>query len=351
MPRCLVTGASGFLGAHLVRLLLDRGDEVRCLIRGRSRLGILPEFLGQQFIPPESNSSATPIPELVDGDVTDPASLARAVAGVDTVYHLAGLIRGRSLTELLNVNERGVANLVQACAEQPQPPVLVHVSSLAAMGPARQRALEPGDPLQPVSNYGRSKSAGEQTLLGWADRVPISIVRPPIVLGEGDRFSVELFRMIRRCYMFLVPGLKDHHFSVIHARDLGRILMLAAERGARIPPRDDLSGRQGRYLAARGEDPTYAELGRWIATALRHKSFTVRAPLPFVWAYACAAELGCRLLQRAPEVGIDKVREAAAGDWISSPRSVAEALGFMPEHPFSEQLRGTADWYSEHGWL
>ena len=124
---------------------------------------------------------------LVSGDVSDPAALADAVAGKSVVYHLAGCTRTLNRHRFYQVNEQGPRNVIEACARQPQPPVVVMISSLAAAGPSPEGRLRvETDPCCPVSHYGWSKRAAELAAEQFADRVPITVIRPPIVFGESD---------------------------------------------------------------------------------------------------------------------------------------------------------------------
>jgi nucleoside-diphosphate-sugar epimerase len=149
-----LTGATGFIGSHLVADLLGRGCEVRCLIRSGSS-GSVP-------------AGAVTVP----GRLEDPASYRAALAGCDTVFHLAGLVGSPSRANLLRTNGLATARLADACAAQPVPPRLVYVSSLAAAGPPpRGRARrDECDPATPVSDYGRSKRTGEEALERRAGR-------------------------------------------------------------------------------------------------------------------------------------------------------------------------------------
>ena len=220
MSRALITGASGFIGSQLAAALVARGQTVSCLVRSRSPVEHL-KSLGAQ---------------LIEGDVTAPQSLTAAVAEADVVYHLAGLTRARSRAEFLSVNDAGVANILEACRRRTTPPTVVVVSSLAAAGPSqRDRPRREADPPAPVSNYGRSKRAGELAAVARAGDLPITIVRPPIVLGEADATGLTLFQMVSRTGIHLVMGFRPVRLSVIHVADLVAALILAAERGQRLP--------------------------------------------------------------------------------------------------------------------
>src|SRR5262245_21551255 len=113
MGKVLVTGASGFIGSHLVRHLIARGDEVACLVRSSSRTRDL-QSLGL---------------ELRYGDVRDGEGLDAAAADVDVVYHLAGLVTAFGMQDLSDVNTEGPRRMAEACSRRESPPTLVFVSS------------------------------------------------------------------------------------------------------------------------------------------------------------------------------------------------------------------------------
>ncbi|HEY5139391.1 MAG TPA: NAD-dependent epimerase/dehydratase family protein, partial [Methylococcales bacterium] len=137
------------------------------------------------------------------------------------VFHLAGLLKAVRNDDFVRVNAGGVESVAAACDERAEPPVFVVVSSLAAAGPcAVDRPRAESDLPTPVSAYGRSKLAAELAATKYAARVPISIVRPPIVFGDGDRAVLELFRPIARWGIHIVPGLRQRRFSLIHVTDV-----------------------------------------------------------------------------------------------------------------------------------
>jgi nucleoside-diphosphate-sugar epimerase len=339
MAKVLVTGASGFIGTHLVAALAGRGDEVTCLVRKTSRVEPLREAGAR----------------LALGDVIDGDSVAPAVAGRDIVYHLAGCLMAVDSREFYRVNQQGVAAVAAACAAQTSPPVLIVVSSLAAAGPAANgKPRVESDPPAPVSHYGRSKLAGERAAEAVADRVPVTIVRPPIVLGEGDRLSLPLFRSIARFGVHVVPDIRRRPYSVIHADDLVQLLILAAQRGKRLPPLEkaDAAGRQGRYFAASDESPTYGELGRIIAAAMDRRSlWVIPATVPGVWLLGIAGEALSQIHRRPVFMNLDKVHEITAGPWLCSAEAAREDLRFAVRAPFTERIRQTCEWYRREGWL
>lgn len=333
MPRCLVTGATGFIGPRLVQVLQAAGGEVRCLARSTADTSRL-QALGV---------------ELVTGDVTAPETLPSAIEGMDFVFHLAGRTFAPSYDEFARVNETGCANLSAACAARPNPPVLVVVSSLAAAGPSPVgRALTEKDSPEPISNYGRSKLAGELAAREWAAEVPTTIVRPPVVFGPGDRAGLVLARSLRKMGVHVVyrPGLP---LSLVHADDLAEALLLAARYGERLDPTDPRG--TGVYYATDPTPSSYAEMGRMIGDAM---GLHVRVLRVRKWVLAIAAvagELGGRARGKSSPLNWDKLREGTASGWVASSAKLVSQTNFVPAAPLPERYLQTIEWYRNEGWL
>jgi nucleoside-diphosphate-sugar epimerase len=333
----LVTGASGFIGQHLVRRLIERGDRVSCLVRATSRID-------------ELRSSGA---QLIAGDATDRADIERALAEsqAGVVFHLAGLVKALRTEDFLRVNAGAVESVAAACADRAERPVLIVVSSLAAAGPcAGDQPRVEGDSLTPVSAYGRSKLAAELAAATYAARLSISVVRPPIVFGPGDRGVLEMFRPIAHLGLHVVPGWEERRVSLIHVADLITLLLLAAEKGERLQP-NGVPG-QGAYFVAAEHDPTYAELGQAMAMALGKRRATVaHIPGPLVRLVGLGGDAMGRVRQRPGWVNSDKMAEALAGSWTCSSAKARTQLSWSLAATLAERLRETAQWYRQAGWL
>ncbi|GAB4128173.1 NAD-dependent epimerase/dehydratase family protein [Thermopirellula anaerolimosa] len=340
MSKVLVTGATGFIGYHLVQTLTERGCDTTCLIRKTSRVDQIRHF-GVRF---------------VEGDLSNRESLTKPLHDVQVVYHLAGTTKALRRRDLYRTNETGVVELLEACRRLVNPPVVVLVSSLAAAGPmpaGRPILRTEKDPPRPVSFYGHSKRAGELAAEDRAGDIPITVVRPAIVFGEWDRDCYLMFRPIRRWGIHLVPGYRRKYFSLIHAQDLVPLLLAAAERGERLPgPQDQDAARgTGYYFAAGPDHPTYGQLGKMMGAALGRRVLVLPIAPPVVWLVAAVNTVVGRLTRRPKALSLDKVREALAGSWVCSSEKAERQLGFRVGASLAERLKQTADWYKTQGWL
>lgn len=175
--KVLVTGGTGFIGSTLIERLRSRGDEVTSVAKDRLNLSLL-EALGVQ---------------VVLGDLNEANGWDRILAGVECVYHLAGVTRAQSSREYYEGNHLATRRLLELCLQYcPGLERFLYVSSLAAVGPAlNSEPVEETTPYHPVSHYCRSKMQGEMEVLQVHDRLPVTIVRPSAVYGPRERDMYE----------------------------------------------------------------------------------------------------------------------------------------------------------------
>lgn len=325
-PRVLITGATGFVGTHVVRELTGRGVRVRALVRPSSDTRTLVEADA----------------ELVRGSLTAPESLSRAAEDVDVVVHLAGVTSARSSAEYRQVNEIGTRDLVRAAAAAgSRPRRFVYLSSLAAVGPSSEgEPVGPGHEPRPISEYGRSKLAGELACREVAGDLEVCILRAPAVYGPGDR---EMFRFFRMAKLGLlpIPAGPIRKLQFVHVGDLAGAIARAA-----LQP--EVGG-----LFHIAEPTAYAdrEFARLVGEAVGRRVRLVPVPATMLKLAALANEAVQRILGRSSVFNRDKTAELLAPGWLCETGTAREALGFEAEIPLPRGLRDTADWYAQNRWL
>ncbi|MFB3910264.1 MAG: NAD-dependent epimerase/dehydratase family protein [Candidatus Eisenbacteria bacterium] len=333
----LVTGATGFVGSHVVDRLLASGVAVRAIVRKTSSLRWL---------------AGKPV-EMVEADLRDPERLRAAVAGTRAVLHFGGKIAARSAREFFEANADGTEALARAFASAAPADgsgFFLYCSSLAACGPAPRldrapfpHVREEDDP-RPVSTYGASKLEGERRLGVLEGRARVVVVRPPVVYGPRDRGILQYFQWLQRGWM-LLPGGGGMRISVVHVRDLATAVQLSLDQ-----PR-----ARGIYNAGDGRAYSWQDVGRIAARALGVHPRPVRIPWMFTYLGALASEIGVRLPHRGsprdPLVSFDKLREMRQTSWACLPEKATREFGFQPRIDIEAGIEETIRWYQEQGWL
>jgi len=317
VARVLVTGATGFIGSHAVRALLARGDEVRVTMRASS--------------PPDALAGLDV--ERVTADITDGRAMRRAARGVERVFHVAGTTNLRLPAEdLLRINAHGTRVVLEACLAERLERV-VHVSSVAAIGPA-----QPGGALDerhvrigPLGiPYADAKHAAEVEALRVAARgLPVVIACPGHVLGLGDerRSSTEV---VRRFLLRRIPAYVDGAICIVDVEDVAAGLLLCDERG--VPGERYILGTRN-YTWQR----LFGELERFSGV----EAPALRVPLPVALALAEASA-------RAPGPTLltpSEVR-AAARWWTYRSAKARRELGWSTR-PHEDTVEATVRFHQE----
>jgi dihydroflavonol-4-reductase len=323
----LVTGGTGFVGAHVVRALLARGASVRCLVRRGSR---------------RDNLAGLAV-ELAEGDLTDPASLARAASGISTVYHCAADYRlwSSDPSELRRANVEGTENVLAAAAEAGVSRV-VHTSSVGAL--ALTRNGSPADEATPVrresviGHYKRTKYDAERVAEAWAARgLPVVIVNPSTPVGELDIRPTPTGQMIVDFLGGRIPAYVDTGLNLVDVRDVAQGHLLAAARG-----------RVGEKYILGHRNMTLKEILETLARLTGRPAPSLRLPHAVPLAAAAVATLAARVTGKPPRVSLESVRMSRYRMFFDGGKAVRE-LG-MPQTPVEEALARAVAWFREKGY-
>jgi dihydroflavonol-4-reductase len=321
----LITGANGFLGAWLAKALVARGDAVRCLVRAGSDASAL-EGVAAKIIP---------------GDVTDPTSLVPALEGVHTVFHLAGIRRGATRDEFINVNAEGTRHVAHAMVAA-HSKRLVLVGSLAATGPSVggvPRVEE--DSFAPQEWYGESKVEAEKIAFSYADKLEVTCCRPARIIGPGDHENLTFFKLVKKGIVLRLGG-PERKLSFVDVEDVVDQLLLQADLPAAV-------GQS--FFCASDEMESVEELMRIVGTVLELHPRTVYLPELVLTALGNAADLITNVSGKKLPLNRKLARQLLAPGWTCRIDKARRVLGYSPKRTIADSLRRSAESYVKLGWL
>jgi dihydroflavonol-4-reductase len=321
-----VTGATGHVGANLVRTLVDGGHTVRALVHDGNKKGL--EGVAVEF---------------ADGDLLDPASLVRAFDGVELVYHLAArisIVPGDD-DVVHAVNADGTRNVVAACLTAGVRR-LVHFSSIHALSPHPRaaaidetRALTSG----PVPPYDRSKAAAERFVLDGLDRgLDAIIINPTAILGPHDYGPSAMGRVLLDLYHRRLPALVDGGFDWVDVRDIVSGAIAAADKA----PRGE------RYLLS-GEHRSICDLAAMITEITGVRPPRLVSPMWLARVGAPFATTFARVAGREPLYTRHSLHALRNHQLVSHAKATRE-LGYQPR-PLVETVTAAYDWFRDTGAL
>ena len=319
--KALVTGATGFIGSHLVDSLLREGFDVTCLVRSSSSLRYI-EGLNLR---------------LFEGDCCLPDSLCKIFGSYDYIFHIAGLTKAKTQDDFYNANVAGTENLLQAIMKAKKTiKRFFYLSSLAATGPSHDGApLDENCEPMPVSVYGRSKYEGERLVYSYRNELPVTIIRPPAVYGPKDKDLLVFFKMVKTG---LIPYWGKSFYSFIYVEDLVNGIIqssLSKETEGEI------------FFISDGSIYSSDEIIEAISNAIQKKPFKLVVPgfiMPFLGS----------LSERSKKINIinsDKIKELRYKNWTCNSTKINKLINFAPKVKMKEGAEWTANWYRIHKWL
>jgi nucleoside-diphosphate-sugar epimerase len=323
----LVTGASGFVGGHLVRLLAAQGLPVRAMVRDAAKAEALKP-LGI---------------EVVIADLQNPESLEQAMKGVRGIYHIASIFRQAGLPESVfhDVNAEGTRRLLEAAIAAGVERV-IHCSTVGVLGHVETPPANELTPYNPGDMYQRSKMEGEKIALDYfrSGRISGVVIRPAMIYGPGDDRTLKIFKMIARRQFFYI-GNGEAFVHWIDVRDLAKAFILAMEKS-------HLNGET--YIIA-GEKAV--PLSRMVETVARYLQVPppgLHLPVKPMQALGSLCEAIFTPLRLQPPIFRRRVDFFTKSRYFDASKA-ARDLGFRPTQPFEEELSDITQWYQNNGYL
>jgi dihydroflavonol-4-reductase len=326
--KTLVTGGTGFVGANVVRLLLQRGIEVRALVRARS----------------DTRNLDSLDVELVAGDLRDRVSLEAALEGCDTVYHVAAMyaLWTSDPQQIYDSNVTGTVNLLEASAAAGVQKI-VYTSSVATIGLPKDGT--PGteevalQPKEMVSDYKRSKYLAEQEVLEYARRgLPVVIVNPSFPVGPWDVKPTPSGQTIVNFLRGKIPAYVNTGLNVVDVEDVALGHLLAAEKG-----------RIGERYILGHTNLTLPAMFQLLEQVSGVKAPSIRIPYSLAYLSACVSEFVANTVTHTPPfVTLAGVKLSRKRMFFDASKAVRE-LGF-PQTSASEALRKAVEWFRRHGY-
>jgi UDP-glucose 4-epimerase len=325
--RVLITGASGFVGYHLIEEALKNNLEVFAAVRKSSKTDHLKHFDIQYTYP----------------DFTDVAALKKELTEkkYDYIIHAAGITKARSKKEYELVNAGYTHNLALASLQSGiKLKKLVLISSLAAIGPLNSLTgiITAETTPRPVTAYGTSKLHAEENLKAFSS-LNYTILRPTGVYGPRDR---DIFIFFKQLAKGIEPyiGNMQQKFSFIYVTDVAKAAIKALH-----------AGNKKAYNLSDGNFYDRYELGNLAKEVLNLKTVKFHLPVNFVKLIATIAEKYSSLSNKASTLNVEKLNELMAVNWHCDIEDAKADLGFYPGYNLKAGVRETLDWYKQHKWL
>ncbi len=322
-----MTGASGFTGSHLARILVAAGHEVRALVRPSSSLELL---------------EGTPL-EVARGDLTQADSLRQALSGVERVFHLAAVYREARLSDRVyrEVNVEGTRRLAEAALAAGGVPFL-YCSTCGVHGDIENPPADESAPYRPGDIYQATKVEAEKLLFALQRErgLPLVILRPVGIYGPGDRRFLKLFRGVaRRRFPMIGSGRVFYHLT--HVEDVARGFLRAAETPGAFGEAFILAGN--RYT-------TVKELVELVASQAGVAPPWIRLPAGPLYVAAALSELLCRPLGIEPPLYRRRLDFYLKNRAFKTEKA-RRLLGWEPRVDLEQGIAETLEWYRVKGWL
>ena len=323
----VVTGANGFVGSHLVDLLLENNYIVHCITRKSSDL----KWLNGKDV------------QIFDTGLMDKEGLRKAFYGAEYIYHVAGVVKSKKPEGYFHGNVETTRVLLETAIEfKDTIRKFLIVSSQTAAGPSYNgKVITEDDPCNPITTYGRSKLAGEELAKSFMDRLPITICRAPAVFGERDTEIFIFFQTFSKGLMTTI-GFDKKLISLIYVKDLVKGFMLAAE--------SEKSAGQTYFISSE-KYYTWDEVGKITSKVLSKKPIKIKVPHSIVYSIAAIAQVIASFSSKPATLNIEKARDLTRNAWICDTGKAIRELKYHQSFSLEEGIKRTCDWYKSQNWI
>jgi len=323
----VVTGANGFVGSHLVDLLLENNYIVHCITRKSSDL----KWLNGKDV------------QIFDTGLMDKVGLRKAFQGADYIYHVAGVVKSKKPEGYFHGNVETTRVLLETAIEfKDTIKKFLIVSSQTAAGPSHNgKVISEDDPCNPITTYGRSKLAEEELAKSFMDQLPITICRAPAVFGERDTEIFIFFQTFSKGLMTTI-GFDKKLISLIYVKDLVRGFMLAAEY-------EKSAGQT--YFISSEKYYTWDEVGKITSKVLSKKPIKIKVPHSIVYSIAAIAQVIASFSSKPATLNIEKARDLTRNAWICDTSKAIRELNYHQSFSLEEGIKRTCDWYKSQNWI
>ena len=324
--KILITGSNGFVGSNLADYLTEQGHTVVCLIRKTSDC----KWLNNKKL------------ECRYGDLNHPETLINLLDGIDALIHAGGVVRALKNKTYYDVNQIGTRNLVNALLsiENKTCKKIIYISSQAAMGPSiTDNFKELSEKENPVSDYGKSKLAGEKELIALNNKIPYTILRPASVYGPRDKDLFIFFNLVSK-------GLKpftlcEQNIQLTFVNDICKVseLCILNEKT-----------NYKTFCIAEPKKYSWARTAETIAKAINKKTIPLPLPSIIFWIVAGASELISLFTKKPAVLNFQKITEMRQKNWLFNSALTQKELQFT----FTKLEIGakiTYSWYKNNKWL
>lgn len=323
----VVTGGTGFVGSHLVDLLLDKGYEVRCITRKSSDL----KWLKNKGV------------KIFDCGLYNKEALKEVIREADHVYHVAGVVKSKTKEGYFRGNVDTTRTLIEATLESnPNLKRFLVVSSQTVTGPSIDgKPVNEETECRPITTYGKSKLEEEKLVLSFKDKLPITICRAPAVYGERDTEIFIYFKTFSKGLTTTI-GFNEKKLSLIHVLDLVNGFYLAATN-------EKSKGQI--YFISSEEFYTWTQINTITSKIIGKNPIVIKVPHFLVYTIAAIAQFAAVFSSKPATLNIEKAKDITQQYWICDTSKAVRELGYHQNISIEEGIRRTIEWYKKMNWI